>query len=125
MLGKENEAYLWFDATSFTKAGVLSSFSSSSPIIPPCLFIEEIEKCVEDALRWLLGLMDIRGEIRRLNYRVGHEAKNVRMVVIASANNVKLLKTLLAGALYSRFQSKIYCPPPDRPSMEQILHAGR
>lgn len=120
MLGKEGEAYLWFDATSFTKAGVLELLMSS-PIIPPVLFIEEIEKCVEEALRWLLGIMDIRGEIRRLNYRVGHEAKNVRMVVIASANDVGLLKRLLAGALYSRFQSKIYCPHPDKEIMRQIL----
>lgn len=120
MLGKEGEAYLWFDATSFTKAGVLE-FLMKSPIIPPVLFIEEIEKCVEEALRWLLGIMDIRGEIRRLNYRVGHEAKNVRMVVIASANDTGLLKRLLAGALYSRFQSKIYCPHPDKEIMRQIL----
>ncbi len=120
MLGKENEAWQWYDATSMTKAGVIEGIMKAK-VIPPVLFIEEIEKCEEGALRWLLGVMDRRGEIRRTNYRVGNQAKNVRMLVIASANNVKLLKTVLSGALYSRFQNKIYCPEPDRPTMQQIL----
>lgn len=120
MLGEENKAWRWFDATSMTKAGVLEELIES-PVVPPVLFIEEIEKCDEASLRWLLGVMDTRGQIRRTNYRVGNQAKHVRMCVIASANDVSLLRKLMSGALYSRFQNKIYCPRPDRVVMEQIL----
>jgi hypothetical protein len=120
MLGCENEAWRWFDATSMTKAGAIEEIMKS-PVVPPVLFIEEIEKCEEAALRWLLGVMDTRGEIRRTNYRVGNQARNVRMVVIATANDVKLLQQVLSSALYSRFQNRIYCPPPDRAIMERIL----
>lgn len=120
MLGEENQAYLWFDATSMTKAGAIEEIIESE-YVPPVLFIEEIEKCEELALRWLLGIMDVRGEIRRTNYRVGNQAKNVRMVVIATANDVRLLQGVMSGALYSRFQNNIYCPSPDRVIMQQIL----
>jgi MoxR-like ATPase len=120
MLGKEGEQWLWFDAPNMTKAGAVELIISA-PRVPPILFIEEIEKVEEAALRWLLGVMDIRGEVRRTNYRVGNEAKNVRMFVVASANNVKLLKTVMSGALYSRFQNRIYFPEPDRDIMSQIL----
>ena len=120
MLGEEGKAWRWFDATSMTKAGVLEELIES-PVVPPVLFIEEIEKCDEASLRWLLGVMDTRGQIRRTNYRVGNQAKNVRMCIIASANDVQLLQKMMYGALYSRFQNKIYCPRPDRVVMEQIL----
>lgn len=120
MLGKENEAYRWFDATSMTKAGAIEEIMEN-PIVPPVLFIEEIEKCAEDCLRWLLGVMDSRGQIRRTNYRVGNQAKHVRMLVIASANDVDQLKKMMFGALYSRFQNRIYFPEPNRKIMQQIL----
>lgn len=120
MLGKEDEAYTWVDATSTTRAGMLEKLINGS-YIPPVMFIEEIEKCEENALRWLLGVMDIRGQVRRLNYRTGPQCENVKMVVIATANDVKLLKSMMSGALYSRFQNKIYCPRPDREIMKQIL----
>jgi hypothetical protein len=121
MLGEEGKAWLWFDATSMTKAGVIEELMTSA-YVPPFLFIEEIEKCEEQSLRWLLGVMDVRGVIRRTNYRVGNQARNVRMVVTATANDVELLKRVMSGALYSRFQNKIYFPPPDREIMEQILY---
>lgn len=120
MLGHEEEAWLWYDATSMTKAGVIEQLIESSHV-PPFLFIEEIEKCPEEALRWLLGVMDVRGIIRRTNYRVGNQARAVRMVVTATANDVRLLKGVMSGALYSRFQNNLYCPPPTREIMRQIL----
>lgn len=119
-LGKENEAYKWFNAPTMTRAGAVEVVMQS-PTIPPVLFIEEIEKVEEHALRWLLGVMDTRGIIRRTNYRVGHEARNVRMVVIATANDQDVLRGLLSGVLYSRFQNRIYCAPPDREIMRKIL----
>lgn len=120
MIGEEGKSWLWFDATSMTKAGVIELVMESDTV-PGVLFIEEIEKCPENDLRWLLGVMDVRGQIRRTNYRVGNQAKNVRMTVIATANDINLLRTVMAGALYSRFQNKIYCAPPDREIMKQIL----
>jgi hypothetical protein len=65
--------------------------------------------------------MDTRGRLSRTNYQAGHQARSVRMVVIATANDVKLLETVMSGALCSRFQNRIYCPPPDRQIMKQIL----
>ena len=120
MLGKEGEAWRWFDATSMTKAGAVEELITS-PKVPPVLFVEEIEKCEESALRWLLGVMDSRGQVRRTNYRVGNQARNVRMIVLATANDVKALREMMHGALYSRFVNKIYCPRPDRDIMEMIL----
>jgi hypothetical protein len=120
MIGEEGKSWLWFDATSMTKAGVIEIIMENDTV-PGVLFIEEIEKCPENDLRWLLGIMDVRGQIRRTNYRVGNQAKNVRMIVIATANDVKLLKTVMSGALYSRFQNKVYCAPPDKEIMRQIL----
>ena len=73
------------------------------------------------ALRWLLGVMDTRGEVRRTNYRVGNQARNVKMLVLATANDTNLLKSMMAGALFSRFSNRIYCPRPDREIMQRIL----
>lgn len=120
LIGIEGESYLWFDAPNMTRAGAVEQLMNIS-VVPPILFIEEIEKVDESALRFLLGIMDHRGEIRRTNYRVGNQFREARMVVIATANNLKLLKGLMSGALYSRFQNRIYCPRPDREIMTRIL----
>lgn len=120
VLGEENQAYIKVDATTMTRAGVIEQLMES-PTIPPFLFIEEIEKVEENMLRWLLGIMDDRGEIRRLNYRTGAQQRDARLVVIATANDKQLLKRFMSGALESRFQNKIYCKPPDRETMKRIL----
>lgn len=119
-LGNEGEAWLWFDATSTTKAGALEQLMKA-PALPPILFVEEIEKCQENALRWLLSVMDERGEIRRTNYRVGNESKKAPLTLVATANNVQALQDMDSGAIYSRFGNRVYFPPPDRPVMEKIL----
>jgi energy-coupling factor transporter ATP-binding protein EcfA2 len=120
MLGKEGEAYLKFDATSTTEAGA-QRLLLESDWIPPVLIVEEIEKANENSLRWLLGLCDDRGEVRKTNYRIGHNAKEVKMLVLATVNNMTLFDNLLAGALSSRFPNKIYCERPNRDVMKQIL----
>lgn len=120
MLGEKDEAYLSFDGSNMTKAGVVEQLIDCE-FVPPVLIIEEIEKCEEQHLRWLMSLMDKRGEIRRTNYRVGTQAKDVRMVVLATANNLDLLNKYLAGAISSRFDQKIYCPRPSDEIMRQIL----
>jgi len=122
MMGKENEAWMRYDAPSMTRAGVLEDLISSSKV-PPILFLEEIEKVETDhALRWLLGVMDDRGIVQRTNYRVGNQAKNVRMVVIATCNDVGLLRKIMYGALYSRFKGNVInFPYPDESMMRKIL----
>lgn len=119
-LGKEGEAWLWFDSTSTTRAGAVEQLMKA-PVVPPILFVEEIEKTQESALRWLLGVMDERGEIRRNNYRTGNQHKTVKLALVATANNVELLKQMDSGALYSRFANRIHCPEPDRDTLEKIL----
>ena len=120
MLGKEGEAYLKFDATSTTEAGAQRLLLEAQNI-PPVLIVEEIEKTDEKSLRWLLGICDERGEVRKTNFRIGHNAKEVKMLVLATVNNMTLFNNLLAGALSSRFPNKIYCDRPDRNIMQQIL----
>lgn len=120
LLGEEGKAYVWYDATSTTKAGAIEQMMAS-PVLPPILFVEEIEKTPEGSLRWLLGVMDDRGEIRRTNYRVGNQVKSARLTVIATANDTDLLKKVDSGAVYSRFGNRIHCPPPDRDTLEKIL----
>lgn len=120
MLGVEGEAWLKLDATSTSEAGA-QKLLLDSPYIPPVLFVEEIEKAEEKMLRWLLGICDERGEIRKTNFRVGYRAKDVKMLVIATVNNMDLFEKLMSGALASRFPNKIYCPRPDRTVMQMIL----
>ena len=120
MLGKEGEAYMVFDATSTTEAGA-QRLLLDSDFIPPVLIVEEIEKTDEKSLRWLLGILDHRAEIRKTNFKIGHRAKNVKMLCLATVNNIKLFRKVMSGALYSRFAHSIYCPRPDRQCMFRIL----
>lgn len=120
MLGPEGEAYIKIDATSTTEAGILKLLFDL-PVVPPVLIVEEIEKADEKALRWLLGVADTRGEIRKTNFRIGHQAKNVKMLVLATANDMELFQRLMFGALASRFPNKIHCSRPSRAILRKIL----
>lgn len=121
MLGKEHEAYIKFDATNATAAGTIKLLMEL-PVLPPVMIVEEIEKTDEKTLRWLLGVLDQRAEIRQTNYRVGHRQRRVPMLCLATVNNHQLFETLMSGALASRFPNKVYCPRPDRTIMEMILN---
>lgn len=120
MLGIENESYIKLDATSTTEAGAQKLLLESS-YIPPVLIVEEIEKTDEKSLRWLLGILDHRAEIRKSNYRIGHNAKNVKMLCLATVNDLVLFKKVMSGALASRFSHEIYCPRPSREILGKIL----
>ncbi len=71
MLGRENEAWMKLDATSTTEAGAQRILLEAAHI-PPVLIVEEIEKTDEKSLRWLLGILDQRAEIRKTNFNIGH-----------------------------------------------------
>lgn len=120
MLGKENEAWMKFDATSTTEAGA-SRLLLESAYIPPVLIVEEIEKTEEKSLRWLLGILDQRAEIRKTNFRIGNKARNVKMLVLATVNDIGLFRKAMSGALASRFPNEIYCPRPSREILSKIL----
>jgi energy-coupling factor transporter ATP-binding protein EcfA2 len=119
MLGPENEAWVRVDAPSTTGPGVQKLIIEGDKV-PPVMFIEEIEKVPEQSLTWLLGIADVRAEVRKLNFRVT-AAKSVKMVIMATVNNMPLFQRLAAGALASRFPNKIYCPRPNRETLAKIL----
>lgn len=120
MLGEEGVDYIKLDATSTTKAGI-EKLLLDAEILPPVLFAEEIEKVEEAGLRYLLGLLDHRAEIRKLNAKIGLRVRQAKMLTIVTVNNLEKFNALLEGALASRFPNKLYCPRPSRAVMRQIL----
>ena len=119
MLGNEDEAYIYMNGAATSKAGAESKLGGAS-IIPPIMFIEEIEKTTEDSLRWLLTVLDERAELRKLNYRVDIR-KSVPILCIATANSEEKFEGFDSGSLASRFSSKVYCQRPERNVLKQIL----
>ena len=43
------------------------------------------------------------------------------MLCLATVNDIALFRSVMSGALFSRFSNRIYCPRPDRTCMEKIL----
>lgn len=119
MLGSENSEYLIFNGTALTQAGVQRILLEAT-VVPPVLMIEEIEKCDEANLRWLLDVLDHRGEIRKTNFR-GNFQRSVKMLCIATVNNVNLFNKRLEGALGSRFAHQIQFPRPSQEILRRIL----
>jgi len=121
LIGEENIEYLHFFAPSMTRAGI-SELIMTANSVQPIIFLEELEKVAETELRWLLGVMDnVAPSLRRTNYRVGNQQRETKILVYATCNNIDLLRSLMSGALYSRFMNRIYCPPPSREILAQIL----
>jgi energy-coupling factor transporter ATP-binding protein EcfA2 len=114
-----SDAVLKLDATSLTQAGAEQEIISSAKL-PRFLILEEVEKTVPENLRWLIPVLDERGEIVKTNARINIR-KDAKMLCLATVNNIRLFNKVLAGALSSRFSSKIYCPPPDRVTLEKVL----
>lgn len=117
MLGED--AVLTFDATSTTKAGA-ERILLETERIPPVLIVEEIEKTDENSLRWLLGVLDHRAEIRKVTFRT-IAAKSVKLLCLATVNDIALFRRVMDGALASRFSHHIHCPRPSRAVLQRIL----
>lgn len=113
------EAVMEFDATATTQAGAIRALAQRE-ITPRILLVEEIEKVEEAALRWLLGVMDFRAEINKVNFK-SQIKKEVKMLCLATVNNFKLFKGMMSGALASRFVHHIMCPAPSKVLLEKIL----
>lgn len=114
------DAVLEYDATATTMAGAIKDLSERAEI-PRILLIEELEKCDENSLRWLLGVLDHRAEIRKTNFKVQIH-KEVRMLCLCTVNDYDLFSEMMYGALASRFPNHVYCGRPSRKVLEMILH---
>lgn len=118
MLGRD--FVLELDATSTTKAGA-ERILLESKNLPPVLVCEEIEKTDENSLRWLLGILDHRGEVRKVTHNAGLRHRNVKMLCLATVNDMALFKKVMDGALASRFSHKVWCPRPSKEVLRRIL----
>jgi hypothetical protein len=117
MVGED--AVLKMDASSTTKAGAEKTLLNSK-YKPKLLVIEELEKAPESSLQYLLGLLDHRSEIRKINYRENSH-RNIKLLCFATVNDMPLFKSLMSGALASRFPNQVYCPRPSAEIMRKIL----
>ena len=111
---------LELDATSTTKAGA-ERLLLESKTLPPVLVCEEIEKTDENSLRRLLGVLDHRGEIRKTTHNMGLRHRDVKMLCLATVNDMALFKRAMDGALASRFSHKVWCPRPSKDVLKRIL----
>lgn len=114
-----NDAVLEYDATATTQAGAIKDLAERAEV-PRVLLIEELEKVDENSLRWLLGVLDHRGEIRKTNFKVQIH-KEIRMLCICTVNDYNLFLDMMYGALASRFPNHVYCPRPGRAVLKKIL----
>lgn len=112
---------LRFDGPSCTKAGLENFFLDGGDLTPKIMVFEEIEKTDPEALKIMLGILDTRGEIRKTTGDEGQRIADVKVLCIATVNNLPLFEKLHAGALSSRFTHKIHCPRPSRKCLESIL----
>jgi hypothetical protein len=111
MVGEEHVYRV--DMTAATQAGILQDLIDRGSMIK-FIIIEEVEKCNANLmLRWLLGVMDERGELRVCNARLGYIQAPLKAFVIATTNDASKVESLMDGALASRFSDKIYCPRVD------------
>ena len=113
------DAVLEFDATSTTAAGALKELDEREEL-PRILLVEEIEKADDKSLQYLLGLMDLRGEIRKTTARKNIQ-RDTKLICIATVNDVPTFQKLAFGALASRFANKIYFNRPTRELLGRIL----
>jgi len=120
MLSAYGVNVLTLDATTTTEAGIRRRFLENMTPVPDVITFEEIEKVPQTQLRWLLGVLDDRALLMQANYR-NTSSREVRALVLATANDLKRLDRMLAGALASRFQVKLHCPRPSRELLAKIL----
>jgi hypothetical protein len=113
------DAVMEFDATATTAAGAIKELAERD-ILPRVMVVEEIEKADEKSLAFLLALCDLRGEIRKTTARATIQ-RDIKMVVIATVNNVERFESIATGALASRFSNKIGFSRPSREQLAMIL----
>lgn len=113
------DAVIEFDGTATTAAGAIKELSERE-ILPRIIVIEEIEKAPEATMQFLLGVLDLRAEIRKTTARATIQ-RDTKLFCIATVNNVELFHKLQAGALASRFTNEIHFSRPSRETLALIL----
>jgi hypothetical protein len=114
------EDAVWeLDATATTSAGAIKELSERE-ILPRVIIVEEIEKADERTMAFLLGVMDLRGEIRKQTARATIQ-RDTKCFCIATVNDLALFEKLQAGALASRFTNRIHFKRPSRETLAMIL----
>lgn len=113
------DGVLEYDATATTQAGVIQDLNERDEL-PRILIVEEIEKTDPDSLRWLLGVLDHRGEIRKTTVR-GKIEKETKLLALATVNDYPLFLKAMYGALASRFSYHLHFPQPDKYLLQRIL----
>lgn len=113
------DAVLEFDATATTAAGAMKELAERE-ILPRILLVEEIEKADEKAMSFLLSVLDLRSEIRKVTARTTIQ-RDTKLFAIATVNDVPLFQKLQAGALESRFANKLWFKRPTREQLSMIL----
>jgi adenylate kinase family enzyme len=114
-----DDAVMKFDGTQTTAAGAIKQIDEAE-ILPRVMVVEEIEKVAPEALSYLLALMDTRGEIRKTTARK-QIAKDTKILVVATVNNVEVFDKIMSNALSSRFSNKCWFKHPDEATITRIL----
>jgi hypothetical protein len=114
-----DDAVMSIDATAMTAAGLIKELNERD-ILPRVIIFEEVEKAPESALQPLLGILDQRGEIRKITAR-GNIQRNTRCLAIATVNDYALFKRMQAGAVASRFSNTVHFSRPSRETLAMIL----
>jgi hypothetical protein len=113
------DAVIEFDGTATTAAGAIKELAERE-ILPRVIVIEEIEKAPEATMQFLLGVLDLRAEIRKTTARATIQ-RDTKLFCIATVNNVDLFHKLQAGALASRFTNEIHFKRPSRETLSLIV----
>lgn len=113
------EAVWSLDASAMTGPGIIKELSERE-ILPRILVVEEIEKANEEVLRVFLGLLDQRGEVRKVTAR-GSIQRDCKLFAIVTVNDFDKFGRLLSGALASRCRNEVAFDRPSRQVLEAIL----
>lgn len=122
------DAFVRLDGTSTTPAGIYKTYFENFDKLPepPFVILEEAEKTSEESLRVWLGVLDERGELRKVNYREQNQ-RNLKVLCMSTANDKEDFDRLMGGtdrkpgALSSRFAHQIHCPRPSERVLRLIL----
>jgi AAA domain (dynein-related subfamily) len=114
-----DDAVLEFDGTATTAAGAIKELTERD-VLPRVLVVEEIEKAQEAAMSFLLSVLDLRANIRKITARANIQ-RDTKLFAVATVNDVPLFRKLQAGALASRFPNKLWFNRPDRDVLKMIL----
>ncbi len=121
-------AVVRLDGTSTTPAGIYKTYFENFADLPepPFVVLEECEKTSEESLRVWLGVLDYRGELRKVNYREQAQ-RTLKVLCIATANDKEEFDLLMGGtakkpgALSSRFVHQVECQRPNEKVLRMIL----